>query len=211
MLGIHDFWLFVASGLLLNVTPGPDTAIIVGRGVQFGWRGGAAAALGVSVGCLIHVTAAAAGLSALLMASTLAFTAVKLIGAAYLIWLGAGMLLSRATGFAVARVESASLRPAQVFRQGVLTNALNPKVALFFLAFLPQFVDADAPHKALAFLLLGLIFVANGTLYCLALAAFAARAADRLRRSGTVMQWINRGLGALFVALGLRMALSEAR
>ncbi|MGP9812632.1 LysE family translocator [Rhodopseudomonas sp. NSM] len=210
MLGIHDFWLFVASGLLLNVTPGPDTAFIVGRGLQFGWRGGAAAALGVSAGCLVHVTAAAVGLSALLMASTLAFTAVKLIGAAYLIWLGIGMMLSRATGFA-ASVDAPSLRPAQVFRQGMLTNALNPKVALFFLAFLPQFVDAAAPHKALAFLLLGLIFVANGTLYCLALAAFAARASDRLRRSGRVLQWINRGLGALFVALGLRVALMQTR
>ncbi|MBI5130484.1 MAG: LysE family translocator [Rhodopseudomonas palustris] len=211
MLGIHDFWLFVASGLLLNVTPGPDTAFIVGRGLQFGWRGGAAAALGVSAGCLVHVTAAAVGLSALLMASTLAFTAVKLIGAAYLIWLGIGMLLSRATGFAATSDDAPALRPAQVFRQGMLTNALNPKVALFFLAFLPQFVDADAPHKALAFLVLGLIFVGNGTLYCLALAAFAARASDRLRRSGPLLQWINRGLGALFVALGLRVALLQAR
>jgi threonine/homoserine/homoserine lactone efflux protein len=211
MLGIHDFWLFVASGLLLNVTPGPDTAFIVGRGLQFGWKGGAAAALGVSAGCLVHVTAAAVGLSALLMASTLAFTAVKLIGAAYLIWLGIGMLLSRAAGFAVASDDAPALRPAQVFRQGMWTNALNPKVALFFLAFLPQFVDAEAPHKALAFLVLGLIFVANGTLYCLALAAFAARASDRLRRSGRVLQWINRGLGALFVALGLRVALMQDR
>ncbi|ABD09203.1 Lysine exporter protein (LYSE/YGGA) [Rhodopseudomonas palustris HaA2] len=211
MLGIHDFWLFVASGLLLNVTPGPDTAFILGRGLQFGWRGGAAAALGVSAGCLVHVTAAAVGLSALLMASTLAFTAVKLIGAAYLVWLGIGMLLSRATSFAAASDDAPTLRHAQVFRQGMLTNALNPKVALFFLAFLPQFVDAEAPHKALAFLVLGLIFVANGTLYCLALAAFAARASDRLRRSGRVLQWINRGLGALFVALGLRVALMQAR
>ena len=211
MLGIHDFWLFVASGLLLNVTPGPDTAFIVGRGLQFGWRGGAAAALGVSAGCLVHVGAAAVGLSALLMASTVAFVAVKLIGAAYLIWLGIGMLLTRRAGFAAAADDAPALRPVQVFRQGALTNALNPKVALFFLAFLPQFVDADAPDKALAFLVLGLIFVANGTLYCLALAAFAARAANRLRRSGAIMQWINRGLGALFVALGLRVALLQAR
>lgn len=211
MLGIHDFWLFVASGLLLNVTPGPDTAFIVGRGLQFGWRGGAAAALGVSAGCLVHVGAAAIGLSALLMASTLAFAAVKLIGAAYLIWLGIGMLLTREAGFASTLTDAPALRPVQVFRQGALTNALNPKVALFFLAFLPQFVDAEAPHKALAFLVLGLIFVANGTLYCLALAAFAARAADRLRRSGRVMLWISRGLGALFVAIGLRVALLQAR
>ncbi|NEW99599.1 LysE family translocator [Rhodopseudomonas sp. BR0G17] len=210
MLGIHDFWLFVASGLLLNVTPGPDTAYIVGRGLQFGWRGGAAAALGVGTGCLVHVAAAAAGLSALLMASTLAFSVLKWIGAAYLIWLGLRMLLSKPSDFTATAGAAPALSLASVFRQGMLTNVLNPKVALFFLAFLPQFVAADASNKALAFLVLGLIFVVNGTLYCLALAAFAARAADRLRRSGSVLQWINRGLGALFVALGIRVALARA-
>lgn len=210
MLGIHDFWLFVASGLLLNVTPGPDTAYIVGRGLQFGWRGGAAAALGVGAGCLVHVAAAAAGLSALLMASTLAFGVLKLVGVAYLIWLGVRMLLSGPADFAASAGAVPALSLPAVFRQGMLTNVLNPKVALFFLAFLPQFVAADAPDKALAFLVLGLIFVVNGTLYCLALAAFAARAADRLRRSGTVLQWINRGLGALFVGLGVRVALARA-
>ncbi|MGX7743895.1 LysE family translocator [Rhodopseudomonas parapalustris] len=209
MLGIHDFGLFVASGLLLNVTPGPDTAYIVGRGLQFGWRGGAAAALGVGTGCLVHVAAAAAGLSALLMASTLAFGVLKLVGAAYLLWLGMRMLLAGPADFAASTGAAPALSLPAVFRQGVLTNVLNPKVALFFLAFLPQFVAADAPNKALAFLVLGLIFVVNGTLYCLALAAFAARAADRLRRSGTVLQWINRGLGALFVALGIRVALAR--
>ncbi|MCD0417137.1 LysE family translocator [Rubrivivax sp. JA1024] len=210
MLGIHDFWLFVASGLLLNVTPGPDTAYIVGRGLQFGWRGGAAAALGVSTGCLVHVAAAAAGLSALLMVSTLAFGVLKWAGAAYLIWLGVRMLLSKPSDFTATAGAAPALSLASVFRQGMLTNVLNPKVALFFLAFLPQFVAADAANKELAFLLLGLIFVVNGTLYCLALAAFAARAADRLRRSVTVLQWINRGLGALFVALGVRVAMARA-
>ncbi|MFT4278125.1 MAG: LysE family translocator [Rhodopseudomonas sp.] len=210
MLGIHDFWLFVASGLLLNVTPGPDTAYIVGRGLQFGWRGGAAAALGVSTGCLVHVAAAAAGLSALLMVSTLAFGVLKWAGAAYLIWLGLRMLLSKPSDFTATAGAAPALSLASVFRQGMLTNVLNPKVALFFLAFLPQFVAADAANKELAFLVLGLIFVVNGTLYCLALAAFAARAADRLRRSVTVLQWINRGLGALFVALGVRVAMARA-
>jgi threonine/homoserine/homoserine lactone efflux protein len=171
---------------------------------------GAAAALGVGAGCLVHVAAAAAGLSALLMASTLAFGVLKLVGAAYLIWLGVRMLLSGPADFAASAGAVPALSLPAVFRQGMLTNVLNPKVALFFLAFLPQFVAADAPDKALAFLVLGLIFVVNGTLYCLALAAFAARAADRLRRSGPVLQWINRGLGALFVALGVRVALARA-
>jgi len=211
MLGIHDFWLFVASGLLLNITPGPDTAYIVGRGVQLGWRGGALAALGVSGGCLVHVAAAALGLSALLAASTLAFAAIKLIGAAYLVFIGLRMLLSRASGLAPAAGESTATTLREVFWQGVMTNALNPKVALFFLAFLPQFVDAGAPHQALAFLLLGLIFIFNGTLWCLVLAAFAAQAARRIGRSGRALLWINRLLGGLFVALGIRVALAQAR
>src|SRR3954449_8852120 len=94
MLGLHDLWLFILSGLLLNITPGPDTAYIVGRSVQMGWRGGAAAALGISAGCLVHAFAAAIGLSALLAASSFAFTAIKLIGAAYLFYIGIRMLLA---------------------------------------------------------------------------------------------------------------------
>ncbi len=210
MLGIHDLWLFVAAGLLLNITPGPDTAYIVGRSVQFGWRGGCAAALGIGTGCFVHVFAAAVGLSALLAASSAAFLAVKLIGAAYLLYIGAKMLLSRATDETTQRAAPPmSLR--QVFWQGALTNALNPKVALFFLAFLPQFVDADAPRKALAFLLLGTIFIITGTLWCLGVAAFAAKAAGGVRRSGRAMLWINRALGVVFIGLGIRVAMTQAR
>jgi len=210
MPGIHEFWLFIVSGLLLNVTPGPDTAYIVGRSVQLGWRGGATAVLGVSTGCLVHVFAAAIGLSALLAASSAAFTLVKLAGAAYLCFLGVRMLLSQAAASDPASASGAvSLR--QVFLQGALTNVLNPKVALFFLAFLPQFVDADSPHKAVAFLLLGLVFICNGTLWCLGVAAFAARAAGRVRQSGRALLWINRTLGGLFVYLGVRVALLQAR
>jgi threonine/homoserine/homoserine lactone efflux protein len=213
MLGIHELWLFVISGLLLNVTPGPDTAYIAGRSLQFGWRGGAAAALGVSTGCLVHVFAAAIGLSALLAASSAAFTFVKWIGAAYLCTMGVKMLLSRAqtpAGDAPAS-GSGEMSLRRVFAQGALTNILNPKVALFFLAFLPQFVAADSPHKAAAFLLLGLIFIFNGTLWCLGVAAFAARAAGRVRQSGRTVAWINRTLGGLFVYLGVRVAMLQAR
>lgn len=212
MLGIQDFWLFIFSGLLLNVTPGPDTAYIVGRSVQIGWRGGAAAALGIGTGCLVHVFGAAIGLSALLAASSAAFTLVKWAGAAYLCFMGVKMLLSPSsapTGDEASAGEAVPLR--QVFWQGALTNALNPKVALFFLAFLPQFVAPDSPHRAAAFLLLGLIFVCNGTLWCLGVAAFAARAAGRVRRSGEALRWINRALGGLFVYLGVRMAMLQAR
>ena len=212
MLGIHDLWLFIISGLILNVTPGPDTAYIVGRSAQFGWRGGAAAALGISAGCLVHVFACAIGLSALLTASATAFTLVKWAGAAYLCFIGVRMLLTRTSEAArapVLRDSAASL--SKVFWQGALTNVLNPKVALFFLAFLPQFVDAEAPHKALAFLALGLIFIFNGTLWCLGVAAFASKAASRIRQSQGVMVWINRVLGGMFVYLGFRVAMLQAR
>ena len=211
MLGIHELWLFVLSGLLLNITPGPDTAYIIGRTIQLGWRGGAAAALGISCGCLVHVFGAAIGLSALLMASSTAFLAVKLIGAAYLVLTGLQMLLSRAKPIADIEGQRGETSISRVFWQGALTNILNPKVALFFLAFLPQFVAADSAHKTLAFLVLGLIFITGGTLWCFGLAAFAARAAGRIRRSAGVIAWINRSLGALFIYLGIRVATLEAR
>jgi threonine/homoserine/homoserine lactone efflux protein len=213
MLGMHDLWLFVVSGLLLNITPGPDTAYIVGRSVQFGWRGGAVAALGISSGCLVHVFAAAIGLSALLMASSAAFTLLKLAGAAYLCFIGLTMLLSRpaATSDDEVPATAAPVALRQVFWQGALTNILNPKVALFFLAFLPQFVAADSPHKALAFILLGAIFIFNGTLWCLGVAAVAAKTAGHVRQSSGLVLWINRVLGGLFVYLGIRIALFQAR
>jgi threonine/homoserine/homoserine lactone efflux protein len=210
MLGIHELWLFILSGLLLNITPGPDTAYIVGRSIQCGWRGGTAAALGICCGCLVHVFAAAIGLSALLAASSAAFMIVKLIGAAYLCYMGIRMMFSESAAAAVSdQLEPVSLRT--VFWQGALTNALNPKVALFFLAFLPQFVAIESSHKALAFVLLGILFNINGTLWNLGVAVVAAKAAHRVRKSGQVVAWINRTLGALFIYLGFRVAMIAAR
>jgi threonine/homoserine/homoserine lactone efflux protein len=212
MFGIHDFWLFFISALLLNVAPGPDSAYVVGRSVQLGWRGGVAAALGISTGCLAHVYAVAIGLSALLMASAAAFTAVKWAGAAYLCYVGVTMLLSRSGNLdETPWRDTSTVRLSRVFWQGALTDVLNPKVALFFLAFLPQFVDADAPHKAMAFMVLGLVFIFNGTLWCLSLAVVASQATGRMRRSGGTIAFINRGLGALFVYLGVRIAFAQAK
>ncbi|RXH23858.1 MULTISPECIES: LysE family translocator [Bradyrhizobium] len=210
MLGIHEIWLFILSGVLLNVTPGPDSVYVIGRSMQMGWRGGAAAAFGISCGCFVHVAAAAIGLSALLMASSTAFSILKLVGAAYLVLTGLQMLWSRPVlAAAIDEPVRSSLR--RVFLQGVFTNALNPKVALFFLAFLPQFVAADSAHKPLAFLTLGLIFIFTGTLWCLVLAAFAAKAAHRLRESEGAIAWVNRALGGLFIYLGIRVAMLETR
>ncbi len=208
MLGIHDLWLFVISGLVLSLAPGPDLAYVIARSAQFGWRGGAVATFGISTGCLVHVFGCAIGLSALLAASATAFMLVKWAGAAYLCFIGIRMVLSREGASAGGSPDEArAMSLSKVFWQGALTDALNPKVALFFLAFLPQFVSAEAPHQALAFLVLGTIFIANGTLVCLGYAAVAATAASRLRASGRVKSWINRALGGTFVYLGARMAM----
>jgi threonine/homoserine/homoserine lactone efflux protein len=209
MLGIHDFGLFVLAGMLLSITPGPDTAYIVGRSVQYGRRGGAVAALGVGIGCLLHIVSAAVGLSALLAASATAFMVVKLAGVAYLIWLGVRMLLARPAIVASAQPTPDLASLWQIFWQGALTNALNPKVALFFLAFLPQFVDAEAPHKGLAFLALGLVFDLNGTLWNLGVALATAKAAHRVHHSRRVLLWTNRVLGGLFVVFGIRVAMAR--
>lgn len=211
MLGIHDFGLFVLSGLLLNLTPGPDTAYIVGRSMQMGWRAGAAAAFGISAGCLVHIFAAAIGLSALLAASATAFVIVKWAGAAYLTYIGLRLLLVRQQSRRGIMIVNPASPLRSVFLQGALTNILNPKVALFFLAFLPQFVAADAPRKSLAFLLLGGIFVLNSTIWCLGVAWGAARTAGRIRDSALAVTWLNRAIGGLFVYLGIRIALLQAR
>jgi len=210
MFGIHDFALFVATGILLNLTPGPDTLYILGRSIAHGRRAGIASALGISVGSIFHTGAAALGLSAFLATSAWAFTFVKLAGGAYLVFLGVRALLERQDELfmpAHFRQDGA----AAAFRHGILTNILNPKVALFFLAFLPQFIDAAAPSKTVAFLVLGLTFVTTGTIWCLILAWFSSAFSARLRQNPTVTAVLNRAVGSLFLFLGLRLAVAARR
>ena len=208
MLGIHHFALFLTTGVLLNLTPGPDTAYILGRSIAQGRSAGIASALGITVGSIVHTTAAAIGLSAFLATSAWAFSAVKLIGGAYLVFLGIRALLS-SPGRLHLPSRFAGTKTAAAFRQGILTNVLNPKVALFFLAFLPQFIDPAAPTKVLAFLLLGFTFVTTGTLWCLILACFASALSEKLRGSTTIATMLNRAVGSLFVFLGVRLAVSR--
>jgi threonine/homoserine/homoserine lactone efflux protein len=208
--GTHNLWLFVLSGFLLNITPGPDTLYIVGRGSTQGWRAGAVAALGIGAGTLVHICAAALGLSAILAASVTAFSAVKFIGAAYLLYVGISLI--RSAEVPQSSADAAVRRPASIrniFVQGFLTNVLNPKVALFFLAFLPQFVAADAGSKPLAFLFLGVIFDFNGTLWNLFIAWSAARLSRRLAPSAAFKRWFNRCVGSVFVFIGIRLALAH--
>jgi threonine/homoserine/homoserine lactone efflux protein len=205
--GIHDLGLFVLSGLLLNITPGADTLYIVARGTTQGARACAVAALGIGAGCIVHTLAAALGLSAIIATSATAFAVVQWIGAAYLVYLGLTLLAARSGTRTAAPPPPASLR--RVFVQGFLTNVLNPKVALFFLAFLPQFIAVDAPHKALAFLLLGAIFNVNGTLWNLLVAWSAGGLSRRLPLTRAAAAWLRRSVGAVFVVLGLRLALAD--
>jgi RhtB (resistance to homoserine/threonine) family protein len=208
MFGIHDFGLFLAAGVLLNLTPGPDTVYIVGRSIAQGREAGVASALGICVGSIFHTCAAALGLSAILATSSVAFVAIKLLGGAYLIFLGIKLLLDRRRQLSLPS-NFRQRTSAAAFRQGVLTNVLNPKVALFFLAFLPQFIDPATNNKILAFVTLGFTFVTTGTVWCLILAWFASSFSDRLRASETVGQWVNRAIGALFIFLGARLAATK--
>jgi len=208
MFGIHDFGLFLAAGVLLNLTPGPDTVYILGRSIAQGREAGVASALGICVGSIFHTCAAALGLSAILATSSVAFVAIKLLGGAYLIFLGIKLLLDRRRELSLP-FNFRQRTSAAAFRQGVLTNVLNPKVALFFLAFLPQFIDPATNNKILAFVTLGFTFVTTGTIWCLILAWFASSFSDRLRASETVGQWVNRAIGALFIFLGARLAATK--
>ncbi len=208
MFGTHDLILFIISGLLLNITPGADFLYILGRSSTQGLAAGCWAALGIAAGCFVHILAAALGLSAILATSALAFTVVKWVGAAYLVYLGIGLLLSRGPSLRVAaNMPSANI--SRIFWQGFLTNALNPKVALFFLAFVPQFIDATSPSKIAAFLFLGLVFNLNGTLWNVFVAWAAARLLLRLNTASRTALWLNRSLGVFFVGLGAKLALSE--
>lgn len=208
MLGIHGYGLFLAAGALLNLTPGQDTMFIIGQSLTGGFRAGVAAALGIALGTVFHTVAAALGLSAILATSALAFSIVKFLGAAYLIFLGLKLLLSRPTGTGVAPL-AVPATPRAVLRQGILTNVLNPKVALFFLAFLPQFIDPASDSRILAFLVLGASFITTGLLWCLVLAAAAARLQAFFHRNPNFRSVMDRAVGGLFVALGARLAWSR--
>lgn len=211
MSGIHDLALFIAAGLLLNVTPGPDMAYIVARAAAGGFRDGAAATFGITAGCVVHTLAAAAGLSALLATSAIAFELVKWCGALYLLYAGIRLIATsrrRRNGDATQTMLSPA--PAmRIFREAFVINVFNPKVALFFLAFLPQFIAVDAPAKAWSFVLLGCLFNFNSLFVNLPVAWLASRAGRGLRASAQLARWLQTAVGSLFVLLATRLATLE--
>jgi threonine/homoserine/homoserine lactone efflux protein len=208
MLGIHDYWLFVTAGVLLNLTPGQDTFYILGRSIAEGIRAGVASALGITVGSLIHTAMAAIGLSAILATSASAFIVVKLAGAAYLVYIGVRMLVTASEVTPTTNLRGRRSTFA-AFRDGVLTNVLNPKVALFFLALMPQFIDPSSEAKVMAFVVLGLTFVFTGTVWCLILAVSAGHLRGFFADHPRGLSLATRAAGGLFVLLGLRLAVSR--
>jgi threonine/homoserine/homoserine lactone efflux protein len=212
-LGIHDLGLFMLTGLVLNLTPGADTLLVVSRSAAGGWRQGALAALGIQLGCLVHATAAALGVAALLAASAQAFQVLTWVGAAYLAWLGYKMLREgvwparpahAGTNPAVAGATAAPRAAGNAFMQGLLTNVLNPKVGLFFLAFVPQFIRPDAASPVAAFLTLGAVFDLTGGTWLLIVAALTVRLRSAV--SPLLGRWLQGLGGTLFLGLAWRLA-----
>lgn len=210
---LHHLLLFIATGLLLNLTPGPDVLYIVAHSLRSGARAGIVAGLGITAGCFVHIFAAALGVSALMAASTTAFTVLKWVGAAYLLWVGVRMLFSRAPAANTPSKEPSVLGAAtslrSIFFGGFWTNASNPKVALFFLAFVPQFIAPGTTNTSLVFLLLGTLFNFNGMFVNV---GWALTAAWMAKRSGLVqrsMAWLDRAAGAMFIGFGLKLALTD--
>lgn len=213
MTGIHDFPAFLLASVALAVLPGPDTLYVLGRTVAQGRRAGLWSLAGIGVGCLGHVTASVLGLSALIAASPFAFEMVKLAGALYLAWIGVQLLGEawRQAGDGVplpAVAVDAEGDAWRLFRQGVVTNLLNPKVGLFFISFLPQFVTAG-PGTVGDFMLLGLTFVVIGLVWILILMHTTDLATRHFRGRAAVQRWFKGVTGGLFVGLAAKLALDR--
>jgi threonine/homoserine/homoserine lactone efflux protein len=198
--------VFMTATLALNLTPGPDMLYIIGRSVGQGQRAGVVSAVGIGVGCLAHTFAAAFGLSALLMSSALAYDLVRYAGAVYLVYLGARVLLDKPRS-----QERSALNPdnlPSIFYQGVVTNVLNPKVALFFLAFLPQFAQGGG-SLVWQIIFLGLLFNVSGTFVNIVVALLGGRIGKAFNRHPAFAQAQRRLTGVVFIALGLQLAFTK--
>jgi RhtB (resistance to homoserine/threonine) family protein len=206
---IVHFETFLLAGLLLNITPGNDTIFILSKSIGQGRKAGMISALGIGAGCVIHTIMATFGLSLIISQSMILFNVIKYAGVLYLFYMGYKMLIERET-FNAGSIEPGSVVDYQkIFRDAMVTNVLNPKVALFFIAFLPQFVDPSAQNTVLPFLVLGSTFITTGTLWCLFLAAFAASIFERLKNDRRTASIINKVCGLTLIGLGIKVALSK--
>jgi len=197
--------LYVVASLALILTPGQDMIYVIGRALAQGRVAGLCSAVGVIIGILVHTALAAIGVAAVLQASEMLFTALKLAGAAYLVYLGVRMMLARAVPID-ARAGAAKASRLSLVLQGVLSNVTNPKIILFFFAFLPQFVDPASTHATRDLIFLGVLYALMGLPVKCGVALVAAHLSDRLLRKPKALVWMNRACGALLVGLGIRLA-----
>lgn len=204
---MSNLWLFLLTSVAVTIAPGPDNMQVIARGISQGRRAGLTAAAGFAAGCLFHTTIAAVGLAAVLRSSEWAFEAIKLAGAAYLVWIGIKAL--RAKGGLSVAGESDGLSLWAVFRQSVLGNMMNPKVTLFFLVFLPQFVAPDGAHPGAQMFLLGLVFMLQTLVVFSLYGWFAGVLGTYLKRRPGAGRWLDRAAGVIFIGLGLRVALQR--
>jgi threonine/homoserine/homoserine lactone efflux protein len=207
---IDNFWVFAITGLLLNLTPGNDMLYIIARSSGQGTKAGVVSALGIGAGCIVHIFAAVIGLSALIAESAVAFNFIKYLGAAYLIYLGAKSLLAKKDTLQIDQ-KLPPLSYQKIFWQGVVTNVLNPKVALFFLAFLPQFIHVHKANPSLQILFLGTWFNVVGTIVNILVALLFGKIGAWLSRSPAFIQWQERITGLLLIGLGIKVALSAKK
>lgn len=204
MTGIVNFEVFLFTAIMLNLTPGTDTMYIISRSISQGRLAGIYSALGIGAGSIIHTLLAAFGLSILLMQSALLFNIIKIVGAMYLSYLGIKMLLAKSTS------SKQEILPAldhkKIFLQGMLTNVTNPKVALFFLAFLPQFIQANPSSlNPIPFIILGLTFTLTGGIWCTVIAIFSSLATNKLRGNSKVGSLLNKTTGIVFIGMGIQI------
>ena len=212
MFGIENYLGFILAAILLNLTPGTDSMYIITRSISQGQTAGFYSVLGITSGILVHTLLASLGLSVLLANSPTAFMLVKYIGAGYLCYLGVKMLMSKQQPLIASRLQDSekpkSIKPLdhwQIYKQGVLTNTFNPKVALFFLAFFPQFIDSSYAYGMLSFLMLGLTFAVTGFIWCLCLALLASKFSKKLRENPKIESMMNKISGVVFMGLGIKL------
>lgn len=204
MFGIIHYEMFLAASIILNMTPGSDTIYVLSRSIAQGRRTGIYSVLGTSAGCVVHTVLAALGLSVILAQSAVVFMMVKIAGAVYLGYLGLTMLLAKDT--LAAAPSQAAMSPKDTFWQGLIIDVLNPKVALFFLSFLPQFIDPQNSYGIIPFLILGLTFIVTGALWLLGVVYFSAKVTTLLREKTNVM---NKVCGSIYILLGAKLLAAE--
>jgi threonine/homoserine/homoserine lactone efflux protein len=208
---IHNFWVFALASLVLNITPGNDMLYVASRSTGQGIKAGIVSSLGIMVGCLVHILAAVVGLSAIIAGSAIAFDIIKYIGAAYLVYLGVRSLVSKKRSDFQPDGKLPPLSYQKLFVQGIITNVLNPKVALFFLAFLPQFINTTALHAQWQILFLGVWFDIGGTGVNILVAILFGRMGNWLARSPRFLQVQQKFTAVVLIALGIKVALTAKK